>query len=80
MSELERIEQKVKLEAVLKEYKGHDRIVYAEDKRKELGARLDQKINLTLSENLEEKYKLELSRQTLVQQINIGSEFAVQLL
>ena len=36
MSELERIEQKVKLEAVLKEYKGHDRILYAEDKRKEL--------------------------------------------
>ena len=51
-----------------------------QDKRKELGAKLDQKINLTLSENLEEKYKLELSRQTLVQQINIGSEFAVQLL
>ncbi len=51
-----------------------------QDKRKELGAKLDQKINLTLSEDLEEKYKLELSRQTLVQQINIGSEFAVQLL
>ena len=50
-----------------------------QDKRKELGANLDQKINLTLVEDLDDQYKTELCRQTLVQNINLGSEFAVQL-
>ncbi|MBI5358311.1 isoleucine--tRNA ligase [Candidatus Amesbacteria bacterium] len=50
-----------------------------QDKRKELGARLDQKIDLTITEDLDDKYKLELRRQTLAENLNVGSEFEVQL-
>ncbi len=66
-------------EQLIAEGKLRELVRQIQDKRKELGARLDQNINLTLSEELDEVYQKELARQTLAVEIKQGSKFGVQL-
>ena len=71
----------IKLDPELEaEGKMRELVRQVQDLRKNSNAKLDQLINLTISETLSEPLLSQLKRQALVKEVKIGNELSLELL